>query len=154
MQQPSEFRKMMTLLESFEQVDEKFQRPHMDGRNPVRDVVSHKPIPYRDSATSKNKDDHEWLLGAALSGLKTKKVYMDPENNKISMFVGYSPKEKAYVYIPDNTAQTLGFVNAKRIREMLKAIGLRDGKDFVVDQVNSVVKVRKSDKFENSGIPH
>ena len=71
-------------------------------------------------------------------------------NNRFQFIGGWSDKEKAFVYFPNNTAKTLGSVQARGIRALFAANGMKEGKDYVLDQQHELLKIFKKQNFLNS----
>ena len=112
--------------------------------------ISKDPIPFTDKVRSDTSvsDDDDWMKQAAFGdGYKDlPQLYLDPENKRFLFVGGWSDKQGAYVYFPDNTAKTLGKVMSDGIRKLLTAKGMIEGEDFIIDHQHDLVKIFKKTK--------
>jgi hypothetical protein len=108
--------------------------------------ISNAPIPFADNPPDEN--DADWMKRAAFGDdfKNLKRVYFDEQNKKLPFVGGWSDRQNAYVYFPDNTAKTMGELMANKIRAILTRKGMKEGEDFIIDQQHEVLRIFKKTK--------
>lgn len=152
MSQSDQMRKILNLLESVstnvaEVKQGKINRLRGSSSSDRINSINRDPIPYTDKA-GKNKGE-DWMRRAVgIDDEQSERVFLDPKNpnvnRRLPMLVTFSPKEKAWVYVPDNGARTMGDVSAKRIYNNLVAMGLKPDIDFKIDKFHDILKIMGS----------
>jgi hypothetical protein len=142
----NEFRKIMNTLENLTE-----GRAVTGGRGGwvAGQHISHDPIPFTDRAPERG--DSNWMKRVVFGDNfkdKMTPLYLDPANNRFQFIGGWSDGERAYVYFPNNTAKTLGKVQAAGIRKLFADKGMKEGTDYVLDQQHELLKI-----FKDSDIP-
>jgi hypothetical protein len=157
MSNSDQMRSILNLLESvskpLEEVKQgKIGRAAMPGSRSGLDTIGNDPIPYADNSRGISNDSN-WMKRAVFGDNfkdHMEPLYLDPANNRFQFIGGWSDKEKAFVYFPNNTAKTLGSVQARGIRALFAANGMKEGKDYVLDQQHELLKIFKKQNFLNS----
>ncbi len=148
---PAEFRKIINTLG---RIDEAKIGRAVTGRRSqwvTGQNISHDPIPFTDKVRNEPEvwiSNGDWMKRAVFgdSYKNLPRLYLDPTNHRFQFVGAWSDKENAYVYFPDNTAKTLGKVQAAGIRKLLTDKGMVEGEDFVIDQQHELLKIFKKTK--------
>jgi hypothetical protein len=143
----NEFRKIIDTLENL--TESRIGRAVTGSRGSwaTGQHISNDPIPFADRAPESS--DSNWMKRVVFGDNykdHMKPIYLDPTNNRFQFIGGWSSKENAYVYFPNNTAKTLGRVQAAGIRKLFTDKGMKEGEDYELDQQHELLKIFKKTK--------
>lgn len=129
MTKPQDMRELITLLEN---VEESARRSRSSYFTSPKDTgargVENRPIPHRPHGNR-----------------PTTRVFFDKENpdpkRRLPFQHSYDIETGTDIYTADNGTNTIGPVNANKLRQIFAKKGKQEGKDYEIDTVHGILKV-------------